>query len=202
MPPVTRYLPLAILLALSVTVTACQSAPRLEVLGQAPDYQLVDQSGDPFGTEDLAGRAALVDFIYTHCTDACPLLTANLAQVQKQLRQQDLLGKKVMLVSVSVDPLHDTPPVLSAYADQYGADGSSWKFLTGDWNQVYETIAGFKVGVRALAPPANSPPPGGDEITHSTRLVLVDGRGQVRAYLHGDTDTPSDIVASVKRALD
>ncbi len=190
---------LALLAAL--VVAGCQQPPPLESFGPAPEYQLVDQAGTRFGSADLGGKVALVDFIYTNCTDVCPTLTANLAQVQRRLKEENLFGSRVLLVSISVDPMHDIPPVLSAYAQRFGADAQGWKFLTGDWDQVYETIAGFKVGTRVPRPPPDAPPPGGTEITHTTRLVVVDPDGQVRAFLRGDEATPDEIVSILRRAL-
>ena len=197
----SRVAPIALALALAVALAACQSAPAPEVLGKAPDFRLTDQDGGAFASSDLIGHAALFDFIYTHCTDACPMLTSNLAQVQKKLKNDGLLGSKVTLVSLSVDPQHDTPGVLREYAAQYGADTQSWRFLTGSWDDVFSVVADFKVGVKTPAPPADAPVPGGNEITHTTRLVLVDPQGQVRGYPEGGEQSPDQLVAAVKAVL-
>ena len=71
----------------------------------------------------------LLDFVYTHCTDACPLLSATFQQAQRKLADDKLLGSRVMLVSLSVDPQHDTPPVLAEYGQQFKADANGWKLL-------------------------------------------------------------------------
>src|SRR5579864_2840544 len=89
-------------------VLGCQAQPKLDVFGAAPDFQLTDQSGATFSSQSLVGRVTLLDFVYTHCTDACPLLSATFQQTQRKLMDQQLLGSKVMLVSLSVDPQHDT----------------------------------------------------------------------------------------------
>src|SRR5262245_24777275 len=92
-----------------VPLVACQSQAPMEELGPAPDFTLTDQTGAPYGLQDLAGRTALVDFVYTNCTDACPILTSTMRQAQQQLEQRKLAGSRVMLLSLSVDPDHDTP---------------------------------------------------------------------------------------------
>lgn len=191
-------IPLALLAA---GIIGCAAQPPLEVLGQAPDFTLTDQAGVPFRTSDLAGRVALVDFVYTHCTDACPTLSATMSAAQNKLAAEKLLGSKAVLLSVTVDPAHDTPAALAEYGKQFGADAGAWKLLTGDWDQVYDVVAGFKVGTRAPRPAIGAPAPGGDEISHTTRVVLVDGERQIRAYLPGDEATPDDMVAAVKRVL-
>jgi protein SCO1 len=188
-------------LGLAVGLLGCQAQPPLEVLGAAPDYTLTDQTGAPFDSRDLAGRASVVDFIYTRCPDVCPTLSATFGQAQKKLEAERLLGSKVVLVSLSVDPIHDTPEVLAQYGKQFGADSATWKLLTGDWDQMYDVIAGFKVGVRVPRPAPDAPSPGGAELAHTTRVVLVDGQQQVRAYLSGEEMSADDVVRAVKRVV-
>ena len=196
-----QALALAAWLGVALVCLACQQQPEFEVLGSAPPFQLIDQTGASFSSQDLAGRAALVDFIYTHCTDACPVLSANFAEAQRKLADQRLLGSKALLLSVSVDPVHDTPPVLSEYAQRFKADPANWKLLTGDYDAVWDVLTGFKLQTRPPRPPADTPPPGGTELSHTTRIVLLDPRGQVRAYLNGDDATPDELVDAVRRVI-
>jgi protein SCO1 len=193
---------LLVTLVLALLCLGCQQQqPQLEVYGSAPPFQLTDQTGAKFSAQDLAGRAALVDFIYTHCTDACPLLSANFSQAQRKLADQGLLGSKAMLVSVSVDPVHDTPTVLNEYAQSFKADSSNWKFLTGDFDGVWDVLTGFKLQTRPPRPAVDSLPPGGTELSHTTRIVLLDPQGQVRAYLNGDDASPDELVDAVRRVV-
>jgi len=179
----------------------CQQPVAPEVYGRAPSFTLTDQAGQAFDSSALQGKVALVNFVYTHCTDACPLLSATFAQAQRKLADDKLLGSRVMLVSLSVDPTHDTPTVLADYAQRFRADESGWKMLTGDWDQVYDVVTGFKVATRPPRPAADAPAPGGTELTHTTRVVLIDGSGQVRGYIDGLDATPDDLVGAVKRVL-
>lgn len=192
---------LACALALAIACLACQQEPPLDVYGQAPRFTLTDQNNADFASSDLAGRATLLDFVYTHCTDACPLLSATFQQAQRKLADEKLLGGRVMLVSLSVDPQHDTPSVLSEYGQQFKADPTSWKFLTGDWDAVYDVVTGFKVATRPPRPPVGAPAPGGTELTHTTRIVLLDPQQQVRAYLEGQDATADDLVAAARKVL-
>jgi protein SCO1 len=188
-------------LATLLSVLGCQAQPKLDVFGSTPDFQLTDQSGATFSSQSLAGRVTLLDFVYTHCTDACPLLSATFQQTQRKLADEKLLGSRVMLVSLSVDPQHDTPSVLAEYGRQFKADPTGWKLLTGDWDQVYDVVTGFKVATRPPRPAVDAPAPGGTELTHTTRIVLIDAQQQVRAYLEGQDATPDDLLNSVKRVL-
>jgi cytochrome oxidase Cu insertion factor (SCO1/SenC/PrrC family) len=192
-----------LLLAVAVAAgcIACQSQPALDTFGTAPDFQLTDQTGAPFASSSLAGRVTLLDFVYTHCTDACPVLSATFQQAQRKLADDKLLGERVMLVSLSVDPQHDTSAVLAEYGKQFKADAAGWKLLTGDWDQVYDVVTGLKVATRPPRPAVDAPAPGGTELTHSTRIILIDAQQQVRAYLEGQDVSADDLVKAAKRVL-
>jgi hypothetical protein len=99
---------LAICVLLAATV-ACKPASTLPVLFPAPQFDLIDQTGRPFSSSHLTGKVVVANFIFTTCTDICPLLTATMAQVRDQLKQTKLLGEKAVIVSFSVDPEPDTP---------------------------------------------------------------------------------------------
>jgi protein SCO1/2 len=177
---------------------ACQQQPQLDVYGAVPAFQLTDQAGTTFDSQSLMGRVTLLDFIYTHCTDACPLMSATFQEAQRKLADDKSLGSKIMLVSLSVDPQHDTQPVLAEYGQQFKADPNSWKLLTGDWDAVYDVVTGFKVATRPPRPAANAPVPGGTELTHTTAVVLIDPKLQVRAYLDGAGSSADELIAAAK----
>ncbi len=196
---------LVALAAVLVLVAALALSPQLARLREeplpdfwpVPRFQLTDQQGRTFRSDDLAGRAGLFSFIYTNCADTCPLLTATMAQVQRQLLSDGLLGSKVQMVSVTVDPDRDSPEILAAYADRFHADPEAWRFLTGEREAVYDVLVGFKLNTvdvaRAFA--------GADVIPHSNRFAVVDPRGEVRANLQGDQVTAEEVVRLVKRVV-
>jgi len=98
--------------------------------GYFPNVELTTQEGKVvrFYDDLIKGKIVAIDLIYTTCQYACPLETARLAQVQKLLG--DRMGKDVFFYSITIDPDHDTPPVLKEYAEKFGA-GPGWLFLTG-----------------------------------------------------------------------
>ena len=181
----------------AVLLVVCRAEEPLPRLWPSPTFVLVDQQGRSFGSADLAGRAAVLSFIYTHCTDTCPLLTATMAQVQDRLRAEGLLGSKVQLVSVTVDPRRDTPEVLAEYAARFKADPDAWRFLSGEPETIYAVLATFKLNTVEVARASE----GADVIPHSNRFVVVDPDGQVRAALPGEEVTPDGIVSTVRRVL-
>jgi protein SCO1/2 len=105
---------------------------RLHPGDAVADFELRDQKGRAVRLSDLRGKVVAIDFIYTRCPlpDVCPRLAANFAALQRRFRER--LGDHLVLLSITVDPEYDTPPVLADYARRWGADDRGWRFLTGD----------------------------------------------------------------------
>ncbi len=181
------------------------SAAALDDYGPAPRFQLTDQLGRSVSSDELAGKVVLVDFIYTSCTDICPLLSDQMREVQERLRGANLLGERAQLLSITVDPARDTPEVLQAYAQRFRADPAAWRFVTGTESEVMPVIEqGFHLGVQRipLSPISDGDPFTADryEIVHSGRLTLVDREGHIRAY-YDTRDVDVDRVVRAIRAL-
>ncbi|TBR23508.1 SCO family protein [bacterium] len=132
-------------------------------------------SAPTVSSADLKGRPYVADFVFTRCGGPCPLLSANMARLQKRL------PAAVRLVSFTVDPENDTDAVLAAYAARHGAEPGRWLFARLAPRELYELVnAGFHlpVYIDPKAAPAN-------RSIHTTKLVLVDGAGRVRGYYDG-----------------
>src|SRR5262249_60080831 len=110
---------LAFSLLASAAPTLAHDAPhpskqqRLPKIAPAPGFALISQDGAPVALADLRGKVVAVTFIYTSCTDTCPMLTALMVRVQDQLGQD--FGERIAFVSITVDPDRDTPEVLKQY---------------------------------------------------------------------------------------
>ena len=105
-----------------------------------PDVQLIDRHGRPFDLRrQLQGHSLVLQFIFTSCTTICPVLSAALAAAQDDLARLD---PGVRLVSISIDPEHDTPEVLAAFARDLGA-GPHWRFLTGSPDDIMRVLKAF-----------------------------------------------------------
>lgn len=115
-----------------------------------PDTVLTDQHGNRarFGPETVGDRLALVTFIYTSCTTACPPLTALFADLQQRLG--DRAGREVSLITITVDPVRDTPLRLKAYSAQLEA-GPGWSFLSGSKPAVDEVLTALGAYTRNFA---------------------------------------------------
>jgi len=106
------------------------------------DIVLVNQDGQQvaIASEVIGDRIVVVDFVYTTCTTVCPVLSATFRQIQERLG--DRLGDDVVLASVSVDPLRDTPARMKAYAGKLGA-ADGWVWLTGKKQNVTKVLEAF-----------------------------------------------------------
>ena len=159
-----------LLLLTAVFLAACAGPKPLPILGQVPPFQLTAQTGQPFNSRSLDGHIWVANFIYTTCTGPCPMMSSQMRRVQLST------APNISLVSFTVDPRHDTPPVLAAYAGHFTADAARWHFLTGEPSRLSD------LGLHAFK--LNSVD---GSLMHSTRFVLVDGAQRIRGYY---TDTP------------
>jgi protein SCO1/2 len=149
--------------------TALSAAPPLPVIKPAPDFSLLDTGGRPVRLADLRGRVVLLSFIYTRCTDACPLLTARMARLQKRLGPGG--AESVRLLTVTVDPERDTRDVLLDYARRFGAELGGWQFLRAEAAALEPMLSAYDEWRRPAA---------GGAIDHPARLYLIDRAGRIR----------------------
>jgi protein SCO1/2 len=147
---------------------------RLPMMGDAPDFTLTSQDRKSVSLHDFRGKAVAIAFIYTSCTDVCPMLTANMASVEKKLGPA--FGSKVAFISITVDPERDTPEVLKEYANNFSADPKGWVFLTGEAEAVRQV--GLKYGVVARKTADG-------DVDHNLLTSLVDAGGNLRVQYLG-----------------
>jgi protein SCO1/2 len=166
---------IALALALALAARAMRPKPPMPVLGAVPPFHLLDERGAPYGNEAMLGHVSVIDFIFTRCPSSCPRLTARMGELQVRLKRD---GSDARLVSFSVDPENDTPPVLAAYAAKAGADRDRWTFVTGPVDDVMRAVVlGFKVSAAKVATGAND-----YDVTHGDWFVLTDRAGAIRGY--------------------
>lgn len=161
------------------------AAPKAVKLTLA-DTALVDQTGKAvkLKSEAVGDRVVVVNFIYTNCTTVCPVSSALLAQVHKSLGAR--VGKDVALLSLSVDPVRDTPARLKDYSAKYGS-AAGWQWLTGTKPQVDEALKAFD----AWTP---------DFVDHPAAIVVGDGRTGKWLRFFGFA-SPEQITDAVKGLL-
>ncbi len=154
-----------------------------------PDITLVDQHGRNVSLASLKGKPVLFDFIYTNCPGPCLMLTAQMKQIANRLGPR--LGTDARIVSITVDPEHDHPAQLLAYANKQGADVSGWLFLTGTPKQIDDVMARFNV-IRKREPDGT--------VDHVLEFFLVDANGRALLQYMGEKADPDRVVSDVERA--
>ena len=146
----------AVLLTVSLLLPLCQAFGEGQSMRWGAEYfpnvLLTTQDGTTvrFYDDLLKGKAVVINLIYTHCEDMCPLETARLVQVQRLLG--DRVGQDLFFYSISIDPKRDTPKVLKAYAEKFHV-GPGWLFLTGKKEDI--TLISKKLGLSSLTDATN-----------------------------------------------
>lgn len=171
-------------------VFTSEQARRLEVVRQPkapPPVVLEDQDGRRFQLSDYAGRVVLVDFVYTLCRSLCRVAGAQLQPLARSLAQEGL-ANEAMLVTISFDPVRDTPAVLRAHAQKLGADTAHWRFARpADPAQMPALLKAF--GIVVLAD-------GNGEFQHNGAVHLLARDGRLRAIY--DYEARDEIVRGAR----
>lgn len=171
---------------------------RVEPLapGEAvPGGRFVDQQHSPRTLGDWRGRALAVTFVYTRCPmpDFCPLIDRQFAAVRDAVAADDRLRGRVQLISVTIDPVFDTPAVLAAHARTLGATPDPWSFLTGERRDVEHFAAQFGVSVTGdTSAPA--------DLLHNLRTAVITPGGRLLRIFSGNEWRPDDLVGALREA--
>ncbi|HVA37861.1 MAG TPA: SCO family protein [Candidatus Dormibacteraeota bacterium] len=163
---------------------------------RVPDVLLVDQDGRQTRFSDFVGKTTLVTFVYTRCTDICPVVTGKFAALAQRLSPE-----RFHLVELTIDPNYDSPAALAAYAKKYGAHEAQWSFLTGTPNSVGKLLAQF--GITAIRASDSTAAVVGDAetqatdalIDHNQPLIVVGPDGRIASVIQNAAISPSDIIA-------
>ena len=145
---------------------------RTTALFEVPAFTFTDQENRTIDRDALKGRPWVAAFIFTRCPGPCPVITKRMSELQAKLPPE------VKLVSFSLDPAHDTPPILKDYAAKYAAAPTRWHFLTGEADQVRFIANELKIGATRAENPI--------EMSHGTHLTLVNPDGWVHDYYAND----------------
>ncbi len=152
------------------------------VFHKIPVFQLIDQNGQKFSSEQTKGKIYVAEFFFTRCGTICPKLTTNLTRVQSLFANDP----NILIVSHSVDPKHDSSAVLLKYAQKYDAKIGKWFFLTGDKKYIYNlAIKGYKLPAADASEYDKKIKSIDETFIHSEKLLLIDKEGYVRGIYDG-----------------
>jgi len=192
---------LAILVLIVVLYTACKSGgdkQTLPIFGNRdavtktvngkqvtdtvyqtiPSFKFVNQYGDTITDKSLKGDIYVADFFFTTCPSICPIMHRNMLKVYNEFKRES----DFKIISHTIDPKHDTVPVLKKYADKLGIAGNAWWLLQGKKEETY--TLGEKSYLVAVKQDDGTP--GG--FVHQGWFVLVDKQKRIRGYYDGTVD--------------
>lgn len=188
-----------LLMAFVLTVKWRLSAGKpLPVYSAVADFTLTNQLGQAVSLADLRGHVWVGDIIFTRCPGPCLKMTRQMKELQQALPR----GSAAKLVTLTTDPVFDTPPVLKAYAERIGAEPNRWLFLTGTKPQIAAVaVDSLKLTAIEKTPEERQSPE--DLFIHSTIFVVVDKRGQLRGVFEtsGDELEPVQVRAQILAAV-
>lgn len=164
--------------------------PEPEPGVELPDFTLVNQDGEKISLQQFRGQYLVLTFIYTRCPlpDYCPLMTRNFGEIGQSILRE---SRKTRLLSVTIDPDYDTPPVLKDYGKRYLPEGLSfrqWTYGTGSDEEIRK-ITGF-FGLSYWQE--------NNQIIHGLRTVVISPQGRIVRIFRGNDWRPDEVVALLK----
>jgi len=178
---------------LLLTMGGCQTAPE-------PLYDISDQSYQLVNTDSTAvdfpsdynGNIAVISFIFTHCPDVCPAITANMKNIQSEL--EDTTG--IQFIEISFDPERDTPSVLKDYKNMYQLN-NQFTMLTGDTTTVNTLLDKLEIVAVKIEPDSSAQDTNSYNIRHSNTIYLMDASGQIRAEYPASQIPPEHVIEDI-----
>lgn len=138
------------------------------------DFSLTNQNGETITQKTYENKIYIADFFFTTCPTICPIMTKNMAEIQKRIQNDDIL-----LLSHSVTPQIDSVAQLKKYALEKGVDDSKWNLVTGDKKQIYELARKSYLAVKTDGD-------GGPfDMIHTENFILIDKKRRIRGFYDG-----------------
>jgi protein SCO1/2 len=164
---------------------------RVKRGGLLPELSLVDQDGRPIDRASFTGHPTVVTFIFTRCPvpEFCPLITSRFKEIQAALGSDPALPPSTQLLSITLDPAFDTPPILKQYGEAMGAHPARWRFATGTPDDVLRVSRAFSVHVER----------NGALLDHTLATALIDGSGRVVEIWRGNGWKTREVLEALRQ---
>ena len=189
----------ALVLVVALLAGACREDAELPGTNlskmPAPDFRLTDQAGRSVALSELRGKAVVLTFMYTTCTDFCPLTAEKLRQTLEHLGRD---ASRVELLAVSVDPERDDRRAAQEFTARHRLPESNWHYLVGSEEELAPVWAAYGIGrvPRAGGGAASASPPA-DMLGHTDALYVLDRQGRKRTLVRGDF-SPAALAAGLR----
>jgi protein SCO1/2 len=175
--------------------TPTEGPTEPEIGASVPALSLVNQDGKRINLQQYRGRTLVLTFIYTRCPlpDYCTLMSNNFAEITRELQKSPETGASAHLLSITLDPAHDTPKVLRSYGaahtENYGSEKfDKWEFATGTPEEIQRAANFFGMSYRQ----------DGDQIVHALRTAVIAPDGKLYKMYRGNEWKPAEILRDLR----
>jgi len=188
---------IGIIAAYSVSLVQKGEGPDLPVISQLPDFSLTNQLSERITRDSLLGHVTVADIIFTRCAGPCPEMTRKMSLLQAKIPSD----VSVRLLSLTTDPVYDTPAVLKQYASRFKGEPNRWWFITGPKPEIAQlAVGGLKLVAQDKAAAEQTTPE--DLFIHSTMFVILDKQARLRGAFDSDEpDFQQKVLAAIKKLL-
>lgn len=184
----------AVLAIVGIALFAEFRRTELPVLSQFRPFVLTNQLGQVVTPETLRGQVVVANVIFSRCPTQCHQLSRQMGRLQEKI------GSGTRLISLTADPMFDSPEVLKQYGQRYGTDPSRWWFLTGPKAEVYRVAE--KDLLFSVMDTGEANPRLEDRFIHSGTFVLMDRQGRMRAVVQGEEPDAERRILNLARQLE
>ena len=139
-------------------------------------FVFTNQNNEDFGSKDLIGKIHVANFIFTSCTNICPVMTTNMTKVESEFANDEI----VELVSFTVTPWIDSPELLKRYKKDFTLNSNNWTFLTGDKNKIYKLARESYFAEEEIGFTKDS-----SDFLHTEHFLLIDKKMHIRGIYNG-----------------
>lgn len=140
------------------------------------NFVFTNQDGLPFGSDNLNGKIHIANFMFTSCTNICPIMTTNMTEVEKMFAN----NQNIQLVSFTVTPWIDNPDLLKRYKQEFTMNSSNWNFLTGNKSDIYRLARKSYFAEEEIGFTKDS-----TDFLHTEHFLLVDKAMRIRGIYNG-----------------
>lgn len=151
-----------------------------------PDFSFNDQNGKTITAKTFENKIYVADFFFTSCTTICPVMGKEMQRLYKKYKGNE----KIAFLSHSIDPAHDSVPVLKEYSEDLGVDNHQWHFVTGEQEAIFNMAQNHYM----ISAMRDSTLP--DGVLHSGAFILVDSQKRIRGYYDGTSNKEVDKLIS------
>lgn len=179
----------------SVLILSCNNPEVIHDLSNK-SYSLVNQDSSTVQFPgDFKGNILVVGFIYTHCPDVCPVITAKLSNINSQLKNSE----DVRFAGITFDPMRDTPSVLKKYMQSFKLDPTKFTMLTGDSVTVDSALSSMDIMAKISYRKTNQPNDQNYLMNHTNRILVIDRKGRVIFEYPGSAVPEKNVIEDINK---